>query len=462
MTDETEWNDIDTGGGPAVTTLANEALYQLIKYVYVVSCERFVLVTNPSMEKRRSKTQFNDENYGMRQYINNQNPSDYIIRHCADTNVVNHIDMHPSHDLIYLDEDGDKILNIFPPNIPIPDIELPDPKPFLDHVLHIYNGNQDQADHVLRWMAHVLFKPEHRMRHGIVTSGDKGTGKSMIADVMEALLHERGYSKVKPDIFTDRFQDWIEGIRLAVIEEVELFGQGRKLNQVKEYFTGNRFTINPKGKPVYKINNFCNYMLFSNYINPIPLEPNDRRYWYVHSRPKQGDKPQSYFDFLFDEFLDPFAQKETPKLGCFAVAKYLRDVVLPQIPENFATNPPPLTRDKISAIGSSKTPLQDYIEEQLESGLGLYAPQQIFRWKALKQDVKDCLGLTLGNNEAASIVLGMGIKRERHRIKGKVEDVCWFETDREFDDEITKLFNDTSDQGRKKLMSYFYDGEIRF
>jgi hypothetical protein len=462
MTEEAEWQDVNTTG-PAVVTLRSEPVYELTKYVYVISKSQFVLKENPSNEKRYNKAQFNLRHQELKDFLPQKangdpmEPSEYVFQHCYQTNVVNHIDMHPAHDLIYLDEDSDKVFNIFPPNVPIPtDIELPDPKPFLDHLLYIYNGNQEHVDHVLKWMASVLFRPEKRTNHGILTSGDIGTGKSMMADVMRALLHERAFNKVEPRIFLDRFQDWIEGTRLAVVEEVAMFGQGRNFNKVKEYFTGNRFSVNPKGKPAYKINNFVHYMFFSNHVNPMPIEQGDRRLFYVHSRAEIRDT--EYYDQMFDDFLDPHGDK----LGCFAFAKYLRDQILPTIPDTFETTRPPETRDKIRASQANRSPLEEYLEDKLEDGRGIYKSGQFLRWKLLKADIKENLGLTLGRNEATSTVLQHGFTREMHMIHGKKEDLCWRDTDKKFDEELQELFKDTSMGGRAKLKALFYEGRGAF
>jgi len=458
MTTENEWEEVATNG-PAVTNLRNEPVYELTKYIYVISRSKFVLCHNPSSEKSYSKTQFNIKNAHLEDHLpDGMAPSDYILSQCRDTNVVNHIDMFPKRPLIYLDEDGDKVFNVFPPNIPIPpDADLPDPQPFLDHLFWLYNENQEHVDHVLMWMAHVLYKPEKRIIHGLLTSGDYGNGKSMIADVMEALIAERGYNKVAPHIFLDRFADWIEGTRLAVVEEVEMFEQGRNFDKIKENFSGNRFSVNPKGKPTRKINNFVHYLFYSNHVNPMPIMVNDRRLWYVHTRGTAAEKGSRYYDWLFDEFLDPHANKPEPKLGCFAVAKYLRDKILPIIPETFATTPPPVTQDKARAILSYKGDLEELIEDEIESAVGLFAPRQFFRWKSLKSLVKESTGISLSHTKHESTIQRMGITRKRCKINGKLEDICWLETDKEFSHDLEAMFKDTTNAGREKLMSHFYE-----
>jgi len=453
MTTETDWEDVETNG-PAVTNLRSERVYELTKYVYIITERRFMLQHNP--EKLWTDKQFNIRHQDLIQYLpDRMNPSEYVIRNCSETNVVNHRNMAPDQKLMYLDTDGDKVFNVFPPNIPIPtDVELPDPEPMLSHMYWLYNKDHDHFMHVLQWMAHFLYRPEKRIGHGILTSGEPGTGKSTIGKTLGSLVSANGFANIRPELFVSDYQEWIEGTRLCVVEEVKMFGQGDKYNKVKSYFTEDQFHINPKLRPSYKISNFVHYLFYSNYVNPMPLPEGDRRMFYVHSRVSASDRDAEYYNKLTDGFLDLSGEK----LGAFAFAKYLRDEILPNVPENFSTTPPPVTRDSQRSITSNRTVLQDWIEEEIEAGKGMFAPQIYFRWKALKARIKDHLGITVRAAEESTLAQA-GVYRKRVQLKGKKEDICWLETDKEFNAEMDRMLNDTTTSGRAKLYNHFYEGQ---
>ena len=80
MTNEAEWQNVNTTG-PAVVTLNSEPVYELTKYVYVISRSQYVLKQNPENTKRYTKTQFNDRHQELEDFLpDDTTPADYIKR----------------------------------------------------------------------------------------------------------------------------------------------------------------------------------------------------------------------------------------------------------------------------------------------------------------------------------------------------------------------------------------------
>ena len=115
-------------------------------------------------------------------------PNDYIRTHNKHQRVVARIDMLPGEAgrIIPLpDEYPYKVLNIAAP-IPVPVLtaeQLADPFPWIlmNHLTYLFDHDQDKVHHVLRWLAHLVFKPATRINHGLMISGSQGTGKSSSA-----------------------------------------------------------------------------------------------------------------------------------------------------------------------------------------------------------------------------------------------------------------------------------------
>ena len=101
--------------------------------------------------------------------------------------------------------------------------------------------------------------------------------------------------------------------------------------------------------------------------------------------------------------------------------------------------------------------MEELIEDEIESAVGLFAPRQFFRWKSLKSLVKESTGISLSHTKHESTIQRMGITRKRCKINGKLEDICWLETDKEFSHDLEAMFKDTTNAGREKLMSHFYE-----
>ena len=456
-----EWQEVEVGQGAAVSELPSEGIYELNKYVYVVKRDGFLLKHKP--ESHWKVKQFDITHAALGEELpikadgKRLTPSEYLINEVGA--VVDHIEMSADQELIYTDEDGLKVLNIFPANIPFPDPELPNPKPFLDHLLWILNDNQDYVDHVLKWMTNVLYRPEKRMNHGILLSGEQGTGKSTITKTLAKLLVPAATDIVDAVTFTGNFHDHLVGKRFLEVNEVELFGSDKQFNRIKTYFTEDRFRINPKNMTSWTINNFCNYFFISNYADALPVPQGDRRIFYVHSRvpfdharalpPNDPDHDRKYWNELQDDFLDLNGEA----LGAFAIAKYLKEEILPTLPENFNTTPPPMTADKQRMILAAQTTLEQWIAEGLQYKNGVFEPNQIFTWNVMKHTLKDELGL-IAKQQHSSVLAKYGMQREMHKINGKRHQMCWWSTP-DFDSELKILWNDTTLEGRDKLMGYW-------
>ena len=443
-----------------IQTAIDEAI-EILNCVWVITLERFVLIDNP---KREWKVHQFDEAYAHIPLPARMKPSDYIRRENSEFRVVNHMEMAPDKPHpVYRDEDGFKVFNLYRGNAPFPEpVETDDaitpqtsagPKTYLDHLSYIY-GSPEKLDHALKWMAHLLYRPERRINHGLCLSGKQGTGKSTIAKVLTKLIGP-AYRTITPALFTSDFQDWFMNIRLAIVEEIREYGGHSSYNKVKHYFTEDEIPINPKGKTMFNIKNHVHFMLFSNHHYPLPLEEGDRRIHYVES-PALKQEP-TYYDELYN-YLD----LDGAAAGVWAFGKYLKDKVLPAVPDNFATKPPPVTPEHIKSVQAAANPIEAFIDSRRAARKEFYAPRLIFDWSELKADLKNKdfggdFGYILRNHhETMSVLARCNISREQHVIDKKKRDVCWFNDDKEFDAQVRHLFNDTSNEGRRELTRILY------
>ena len=450
-----EWKNVE------VSTVKEPRTYEaklLLKYVWVIKLERFLLLED--LEQAWTVNQFN-ETFSHLPLPDDMKPNDYIREANKEHRVVDHMQMAPNESFIFTNKYGHKVLNFWKPNATPPTEITESPKLFLDHLDYIFEGNKENVQHVLRWMAHILFLPEYRMRHGICLSGQiQGTGKSTIASVMKALIGDGG-TQVQPDHLTQNFNSWILGTRLAVVEEVNSLGQHRLYNKVKTYFSENRLSVEAKFKSVIQYDNFCNFLFFSNYFYPIALEASDRRLFYVHTNVKPKE-PEYYHQLHAYLDLEATESRDGTMGGAWAFYKYLKDEVLPTIPKNFATTPPPKTADKEEMVAAAIHPLIDYVNEERAEGRGLFAKRTFFKWSTLKEHLYMSFPdkHILKNNQAT---IGTLRQAHLHRTKPRViagqkeTIVCWFDDDKEFDSELKELFADTSKTARNKLYSYYYD-----
>jgi hypothetical protein len=432
---------------------------ELLAWCWVVSLERFVLIDDTSV--RRTETQFNDlyqeavparpTNGGRRTYT----PSMYVREDHRDFRVVDHIDMVPSSaERIVTDRHGLKVLNLYRP-APSPEPTTASQDIVLDHLRWLLNGDEAALQHLLRWMAHVVFLPNRRIHHGIVISGKQGTGKSLIGRIVSYLLGSATRS-VSPATLKGSFHDWMIGTRLVLVEELKEMENHSVYNRIKTFFTDDTLHINPKGLPSYDIANHLHFMMFTNHPYPMKLEEGDRRIFYVHSNVSKRDD-EHYEDLHRAIFADG---------GIDGFHVYLRDTVLPNVPANFAHLPPPRTADHAAWIEASRNPIETFIQEQREAaandpaGSSLFAPRTIFLWSDLRDALKQEYGHILrATTDTASVLKRVGLCQGRHTVDGRKLTYGWFE---DFDEEVASIFKDTSSVGRERLRQHLCERLCEF
>jgi hypothetical protein len=425
---------------------------QLLQWCWVIKLKRFVLIDDPTINL--TEEQFNDTYAdAMPQSSRGRGPSitpsSYVRDEHRETRVVHRMEMLPTdRQQIVTDKYGLPVLNLYRPSRE-PVMQDGSVKPVLDHLRWILNHDEEAYRHLLLWIAHLVFRPEQRIHHGIVISGHQGTGKSTIGEIVSALLGS-SVRKIQPRFLKGDFHDWMLNTRFAIVEELKEMGNETLYNAIKPYFTDDKLHINPKGLPSFDITNHLHFMMFSNHPYPMALEEGDRRLFYVHSEVRKRDA--AYYAALHREIF-----KEG---GLKAFYRYLRDDVLPGIPRDFAFLPPPRTQNHEAWVAASLNPIETHIldcraeSEDDQPGTSPYAPETICHWNDLKQDLSKDYGHILRNTTVTESVLKKcGIVKDRRTIDGKKLTVCWFDT---HDAGIRMILGDTSHAGRQRLREHLW------
>ena len=419
----------------------------LLKWVYVIQQERFVHLDDFSV--RCDVNQFN-ELYAPSRLPRGQKPSNYIRNTNRKTNVVYRIDCLPlSKETICRDELGLPLLNTFrqPPKIPLDSEMTASYKPIIELIQFLAGGNKDSVEHILRWLAHVYCRPDKRMHHGLMIAGPQGTGKSTIGEIMVQLCGE-GAKVIGPKQLRARFNTWMLGTRLVVVEEIREGGDYGLYNKIKTNFTDQKIVVEPKGQDEFYVENPINYLMFSNSSVPISIEADDRRIYFVWSRTEKK-LPRYYRDFRKAVFEDG---------GIWAFGRYLRDVVLPNVPEDFATLPPPVSKDHAELAVAGANPIEAYLKEKLEEGGRIYAPKIFFDARRMRSEfeTEEHLKSALRNStEYNDILRRHGYQTQRKEIGGRKYTFGWFDRNG-WGDELRKIFSIGNHRERKQLLKGHY------
>ena len=470
---------------PAVT---DDAGY-LLKWFWVIKLGLFVHMDDPKKMQLAEKA-FNEAyadiplptvagGGGRNRRQVRMTPSQFIREHNRDTRVVTYMDsvgsaLDPANgggtrDLVWRDPaTGLKILNIFPrPPSPPADIQA-DPEGLellLDSLLYVCDGDEDIRLHLLRWITNLVFRPWQRMHHGILMTGEMGTGKSTVASILRVLLGAEAIGEPRPaDLNNERFNSFLLNTRLCVVEEVMEQGNYTLYNRLKTIFTNDRIIIEEKMKPTFEVENISNLLLFSNHRYALNIEDGDRRLFTIWSNATAEDAKQKKADGYFirlREWLGLDAPRRTYE-GIWLFRKYLEENILPDLPEDFHVSQPPATMSKDDLIEASKHPLQVWLEDRFYEGDTFFKPQTYFKAGSLAEVMyaDNYLQPFLKNRTLVQQHLrAFGYTQKRFQIENRKEVWAWFDKDG-WGAEFEKLLEDHSRAGRAKVISYLNDAEF--
>jgi hypothetical protein len=256
--------------------------------------------------------------------------------------------------LMLNDPQGRRALNTFKPYYR--SMEVKDPYAaglnlFLDHVDFLF---RDDASRFLNWLAHIEQRPgELPHTAWLHIASSFGTGRNWLAAVLSRVWAGAVAANLDlPRLLNDGFTGQLSRKVLAIVDEIREGGrdsQWQHAEKLKSLITEETRLINPKyGRQTIEFN-ACRWLMFSNHMSAIPMEPGDRRIEVVSI----DTKPRStaYYESLY------LALKSPEFIA--AVAAYLvqRDVGNFK-PGAHAVN----TEAKVAATKASQSSMADLVE----------------------------------------------------------------------------------------------------
>jgi hypothetical protein len=231
-----------------------------------------------------------------------------------------------------------------------------EPTSFLDLIYYLFEDDQQAIDHVLDYIAHLVQRPHERVNHALLlTSEAKGIGKSTLGTIIRRLIGERNSGVAQSKDLKSQFDGWLMGKLVVQVDEIYEHGNADLAQRLKPILTEPTVSVNIKYGPQMVVKNFARLILFSNHSAPIDLEEGDRRYFVFDS--KVQPKEAEYY-----EQLNNFIRSDE---GMAAIYWWLKRRSLASF-KPFAA--PPLTAHKEAIIEASVSPLQQYLQDAVQSG----------------------------------------------------------------------------------------------
>lgn len=172
-------------------------------------------------------------------------------------------------------EEGISMVNIF---VPVETKQLQgDPTPFLSHISRMLPNLRDQAI-LLAYMAAVVQFPGRKFNWAPLIQGTKGNGKSLLCDILAYCVGNRFTARPDPEDISNKFNAWIVGKALVIIDEAYVADRRDMENVLKRLITGKRLAIQGKGKDQFTGDNRANFVLNTNWKNAVRVDDDERRY----------------------------------------------------------------------------------------------------------------------------------------------------------------------------------------
>lgn len=239
---------------------------------------------------------------------------------------------------------------------PIPKDNIADKCYGIHELLRSMCENDHVFNWVLRWLALPLQKTGTKLASAILFHGEiQGAGKSLFFSDIHRKLYGNKYSAtLGQHQLESQYSDWKVGNLYSVFEEIfSSSGKYQNMGIVKNQITGKTHRIEKKFVSGWEESNYSNCVFLSNEMQPLPIEPNDRRFlvcWpnhkldpeilaYAKQEMDNEESIRAWYTFLLNLPLDWIEYQEH------------EDGKITEIKHTFQANSePPMTRAKARLI----------------------------------------------------------------------------------------------------------------
>ena len=296
---------------------------------------------------------------------------------------------------------------------------------------------------LLYWIATLVQYPGRKIGWSPVIQGAQGCGKTILFNLIEAALGRDNVSSVNPNTIKQSWNDWGFGKQCVSVEEMRVHGHSRAdiMNALKDLITNELVTINKRNTDAVAGLNLTNFIGFTNYVDALYMEEDDRRYMFIRScidseAKVAAMKARNHFAEIIDLF----------KNHGGALRAFLLEV---KIPEDFlAQKNAPRTKYRSDAIFESKSRLQESIEDAITGDNKLIGADIIHM-----EELKSVVGEPGNNHPPSHYLAAMNYVRysngDRFSIAG-VRTAIWVHRDL-----YDPLFGDADEILRERLPELF-------
>lgn len=175
---------------------------------------------------------------------------------------------------------------------------------FKELIGNLVNYEEKSIDYVIKYIAHIIQKPNVRPETSMLFKSKQGYGKDTLIDTISNLIGNIYLCRTADP--SDIFGNYNSGIKEKLILQLnELEGKDGFTNKekLKNYITEKETIIREKYVSQYTQNNYIRVIICSNNLNPIEISHDDRRFivFKAHHKKKDSDFFKEYRKLLDNE-----------------------------------------------------------------------------------------------------------------------------------------------------------------
>ena len=218
-----------------------------------------------------------------------------------------------------------------------------------------------------QWIAYMLQYPGEKIKWSVVlVSVIEGVGKGLLARIGSRILgHDNVNENANYKHLTNTHNTLLVGTQLLVLNEVSLGDFKSKTegtNTLKNFVADDIYSCNFKNKPMVKLPNLTNIMLFSNDEQVLGLKQGSRRYFFCNITKSEQEIIDKTDEGFFKEAWD-FVDSDEGAAALIHYFKHEVNITAKDLTKFKARAPQ--TEDLKELIEKSKHPVQKKLEWDL-------------------------------------------------------------------------------------------------
>jgi hypothetical protein len=228
--------------------------------------------------------------------------------------------------------------------------EMPgDPTQALEWIAHIQKVYPSDMEHIIRWLAHSVQRPQEKINHALVLGGAQGVGKDTILEPVKYAVGPWNFYEISPGHLLGRFNSFTKSVILRINEARDLGDVDRYsfYDHLKTYTAAppNVLRCDEKNIKEYVVFNVCGVVITTNHkTDGLYLPADDRRHYVAWSDCSKDDFKPDYWIKLYQWYAAE---------GNGHVAAFLKSVDLSSFDPKA---PPPKTDAFWAIVDASKAP----------------------------------------------------------------------------------------------------------